>query len=55
MLKGYLLTNITDPGFCAAVIRERKRGAAPLDFDRIGTEFHRWVRWSLRVGFEATP
>ena len=28
----------------ATSIRERKRGAAPLDFDRIGTEFHRWVR-----------
>lgn len=25
-------------------IRERKRGALPQDFDRIGTEFHRWVR-----------
>jgi hypothetical protein len=25
-------------------IRERKRGAQPLDFDLIGTEFHRWVR-----------
>ena len=25
-------------------IRERKRGAKPQDFDRIGTEFHRWVR-----------
>jgi uncharacterized protein with ParB-like and HNH nuclease domain len=25
-------------------IRERKRGAAPGDFDLIGTEFHRWVR-----------
>lgn len=25
-------------------IRERKRGASPADFDRIGTEFHRWVR-----------
>lgn len=25
-------------------IRERKRGAKPGDFDRIGTEFHRWVR-----------
>ena len=25
-------------------IRERKRGAIPQDFDRIGTEFHRWVR-----------
>jgi hypothetical protein len=28
----------------AASIRERKRGAAPEDFDLIGTEFHRWVR-----------
>ncbi|GHF79839.1 DUF262 domain-containing protein [Deinococcus ficus] len=25
-------------------IRERKAGARPLDFDKIGTEFHRWVR-----------
>ena len=25
-------------------IRERKKGAVPEDFDRIGTEFHRWVR-----------
>jgi len=25
-------------------IRERKRGAKPGDFDRLGTEFHRWVR-----------
>lgn len=25
-------------------IRERKRGAMPQDFDRIGSEFHRWVR-----------
>ena len=25
-------------------IRERRRGAAPQDFDLIGTEFHRWVR-----------
>lgn len=25
-------------------IRERKRDAAPQDFDLIGTEFHRWVR-----------
>jgi uncharacterized protein with ParB-like and HNH nuclease domain len=25
-------------------IRERKRGAKPQDFDRIGTEFHRWVK-----------
>jgi len=28
----------------AESIRERKRGAAPGDFDRIGSEFHRWVR-----------
>ncbi len=28
----------------ATRIRERKRGAVPEDFDRIGTEFHRWLR-----------
>jgi uncharacterized protein with ParB-like and HNH nuclease domain len=28
----------------AESIRERKRGAAPQDFDLIGTEVHRWVR-----------
>jgi hypothetical protein len=28
----------------AQSIRERKGGAAPQDFDLIGTEFHRWVR-----------
>lgn len=28
----------------AESIRERKRGAKPQDFDRIGTEFHRWIR-----------
>ena len=28
----------------AASIRDRSRGAAPQDFDLIGTEFHRWVR-----------
>lgn len=28
----------------ADTIRERRRGASPGDFDRIGTEFHRWVR-----------
>ena len=27
----------------AKSIRERKRDAKPLDFDLIGTEFHRWV------------
>lgn len=80
MLKGYILTNITDPDqrlsatntwkTCVAAlkdfekepdadadtfkawlrsqyaqtIRERKRGAQPGDFDRLGPEFHRWVR-----------
>ncbi len=28
----------------ATKIRERKRSARPEDFDRIGTEFHRWVK-----------
>jgi uncharacterized protein with ParB-like and HNH nuclease domain len=28
----------------AQTIRERKKGAEAKDFDRIGTEFHRWVR-----------
>lgn len=28
----------------AESIRERKRGSTPKDFDRIGTEFHRWIR-----------
>jgi hypothetical protein len=28
----------------ARKIRERKKNARPEDFDRIGTEFHRWVR-----------
>lgn len=28
----------------ATKIRERKRAAAPEDWDRIGTEFHRWLR-----------
>ena len=28
----------------AQTTRERKRDARPMDFDRIGTEFHRWVR-----------
>ena len=28
----------------ATKIRERKRGAKPEDFDRMGTEFHRWLR-----------
>lgn len=28
----------------ATRIRERRKGAKPEDFDRIGTEFHRWLR-----------
>jgi len=28
----------------AKSIRERKKGATPGDFDRLGTQFHRWVR-----------
>ena len=28
----------------ATKIRERKKGAKPENFDRIGTEFHRWLR-----------
>ncbi len=28
----------------ATKIRERRRGAKPEDFDRIATEFHRWLR-----------
>lgn len=28
----------------ATKIRERKKAARPEDFDRIGTEFHRWVK-----------
>ncbi|MEJ5223958.1 MAG: DUF262 domain-containing protein [Anaerolineales bacterium] len=31
-------------GQYAQSIRERKKHATPLDFDRLGTEFHRWVR-----------
>jgi len=27
----------------AQTIRERKKGASPGDFDRLGTEFHRWI------------
>jgi len=37
----------------ATKIRERKRGAKPEDFDRIGTEFHRWLREAAdTVGLE---
>lgn len=31
-------------GQYAETIRERKKHAKPQDFDRLGTEFHRWVR-----------
>ncbi len=37
-LKGWLRAQY------ARDIRKRKRGATPQDFDRIGSEFHRWVR-----------
>jgi hypothetical protein len=33
----------------ATKIRERRKGARPEDFDRIGTEFHRWVRDASRT------
>ena len=37
----------------AESIRVGSRGALPLDFDRIGTEFHRWIRESEKlVGLE---
>jgi len=37
----------------ATRIRERKKGAKQEDFDRIGTEYHRWLRDSRRqVGLE---
>jgi hypothetical protein len=35
----------------AESIRDTKKGAQPMDFDRLGTEFHRWVRDSeKRIG-----
>ena len=35
----------------ATRIRERRKGARPEDFDRIGTEYHRWLRDSAaRIG-----
>lgn len=37
-LKAWLRSQFADG------IRERKKDAEPEDFDRIGTEFHRWVR-----------
>lgn len=37
----------------ATKIRERKKGAKQEDFDRIGTEYHRWLRDSRRhVGLD---
>jgi Protein of unknown function DUF262/Protein of unknown function (DUF1524) len=40
----------------AESIRERKRGAAPQDFDLLGTEFHRWVRdHEQTLGLKASP
>ena len=37
-------------------IRERKKGAKPGDFDRLGTEFHRWVRENeKRIGLSKSP
>lgn len=39
----------------ASKIRERKRGARPEEFDRIGTEFHRWLRdASPRIGLTSS-
>jgi hypothetical protein len=38
----------------AAKIRERKKGAQSEDWDRIGTEFHRWLRVNhVRVGLKS--
>jgi len=39
----------------AKKIRERKKNARPEDFDRIGTEYHRWVRENTkRLGLESS-
>ena len=36
-------------------IRERKAGAKPEDFDKLGTEFHRWVRENQsRIGLTSS-
>lgn len=38
----------------ATKIRERRKGARPEDWDRIGTEFHRWLRGAHeRVGLKS--
>ena len=40
----------------ANTIRERKAGATPEDFDKIGTEFHRWVRENRKcIGLSNSP
>ncbi len=37
----------------AETIRERRKGAVGLDYDKIGTEFHRWLRSNAsRVGLD---
>lgn len=42
-------------GQYANEIRERRSGADPKDFDKIGTEFHRWVRDDRkRIGLRAS-
>ena len=39
----------------ASEIRERRTGADPKDFDKIGTEFHRWVRDDRkRIGLQTS-
>lgn len=39
----------------ATSIRERKRGASPKDFEKIGTTFHKWVRDERkRIGLETS-
>lgn len=39
----------------AVSVRERKRGAVPRDWDRIGTEFHRWVQENSKPMGLTTP
>lgn len=40
----------------ASKIRERKKAAKPEDWDRIGTEFHRWLRDDApRIGLKNPP
>ncbi len=39
----------------AQKIRERRKGAKPEDFDRIGTEYHRWIREnSKKIGLSTS-